>query len=95
MGLFERIKGEGQDPKISIHSFVAAMAEIRRGQMTLGQAQTLFVLDAGEQTEALAVLNALNALTFTERELKDVLYMVESEHDPYDTVAKVKTRLGF
>jgi hypothetical protein len=50
MALYDRLLGFAT-PKISVHAFMAALAEFERGKVTQPQISTMFGLDAGEQTE--------------------------------------------
>ena len=51
MSLYDRLLLK-QTPHISAHAFLAAGAEFRRGKMTAQEVVDLFLLDAGEQAEA-------------------------------------------
>lgn len=58
MGLYERLVGT-QSPKIGVHSWMAALGEFERGKMTSQQIINAFALDAGEQTQATAMLGLI------------------------------------
>ncbi|HME96769.1 MAG TPA: hypothetical protein VKN16_21415 [Methylomirabilota bacterium] len=60
MGLYERFTGE-ESPRIRGHALAAILGEVERGFLTLSQASQALGLSAGEQTEALALLNRLVA----------------------------------
>jgi len=95
MGLYERIL-RLEEPKIPVHAFMAAMAEIKRGFGTRAQFVTVFQLDAAAQADLDALIarfNGGNALTGVE--LHDVLLLADSKSVPvYKTVAAIKARLG-
>ena len=55
MGLWERVTRE-QEPKIPVHTLMAALAELERGEITTQQVIDLFSLSAGEQTELATIL---------------------------------------
>jgi hypothetical protein len=55
MGLWERVTRE-QEPRISVHALMAALAELERGKLTTQQVIDLFALSAGEQTELATIL---------------------------------------
>lgn len=55
MGLYERLLHQ-ESPRIPVHTFMAAVGDWERGQLTNQQVVDLFALTAGEQTEALALL---------------------------------------
>ncbi len=101
MGLWERIRGsDGAGvavPKISPHLLSAAIAEFARGEITGTQAINAFTpaLDQTEQTEAIAIKDAVAAGTLTRGEVEDVWSMVEAQAEPHDVKANTKTRLGF
>lgn len=102
MPLYERLGGL-EEPKIPVHSFMAAMQEYMLGQMTGAQATAAFGLSAEEQTQALALRDRLLtessasaniARRMKAVELENVLILFEDGIAPYTTVAAVKTRLG-
>ncbi len=57
-GLYERIIGT-EEPKIAVHSFMAALGEMERGKITAGTLATAFSLSAAEQTEAATLFNRI------------------------------------
>jgi hypothetical protein len=95
MGLYERIL-RLEEPKIPVHAFMAAMAEIRRGHGTRNQFVTIFQLDAAAQADLDVIITRFsggNPLTGVE--LHDVLLLADAKAVPvYKTVAALKTRLG-
>lgn len=97
MGLYDRLVGTDPNIRASCHQITAAISEFRRGQITGDQSRDAFTppLDATEQSEGQAIVDALNAGTITFTELEQVLAMAESRMPPYDNEAAVKTRLGF
>lgn len=102
MGIYERLMGLAE-PKLSVHSFMAAMQEYMLNNMTGTQATAAFGLSTAEQTEALALRDRLltesSASSNLQRrlkaiELENVLVLAETQTAPYETVAAVKARLG-
>ena len=101
MGLWERIRGKDAagDPadKIGPHLLSAVIAEFARGELTAGQATNAFdpPLTTTEQTEALAIKDAVEGGTLFRAEVDDVWHLVEGETPPHDDKALTKTLLGF
>lgn len=95
MGLYERLIGI-EEPVIRVHPFCALMTERKRGQVTNQQIIDAFALTAGEQTELVALWNRVSANQLTGPEVHDVLLIAQQARFAglYDTVARVKTRLG-
>jgi hypothetical protein len=58
MGLYERLIGV-EDPKIHVHTFMAALGEIERGSMTGAEASAAFALSPTEQVEAAALISRI------------------------------------
>lgn len=99
-GLYERITSSqeiGED-KVPVHSFMAGMREVARGNVTLQQLKDVFNADATMSSEIDAIADKYNNLsTDNERQdfktqLHDALLLAESGF--YDK-ATVKDRLGF
>lgn len=96
--------------KVPIHQFQAAAAEWARGRMTAAQAIAMFELTAAEQTEAQALVATVTSIAIAGtavqqadararqalrmQEIDHVLLLAEAQVAPYDTPAKVRTRLG-
>lgn len=102
MALYDRMM-RFQEPKIPVHQFFSAMQEYALGNITGAQIISIFNLDAGEQTEALALYNRIMtesaqngsiARRVKALEFENVLILAENLIEPYTTVAAVKTRLG-
>ena len=95
MGLYERLM-EIETPKISVHNFMAVLAERKRGFITTNQVITNLALSTAEQTELQRlVARVLDLVTpLTAIEIHDVLIMSEHGGVPYTTVEAVKTRFG-
>lgn len=99
-GIYERITNtaEDGDTKIPVHSFMAAMREAARGNITMDQVKTAFNMDATASSEVDSIATKYNGLsTDTAREdfktqLHDALLLAESGF--YDK-ATVKDLLGF
>ena len=102
MALIERLMGL-EDPKIPVHSFFAAQAEIIAGRLTLAQVKTFLDMDAAAQAEydTLAALaptgttaTALaNKALFIEM-IHSVFILAEQQYPGYSTAADVRSRLG-
>ncbi len=96
MSLAERLIGIGITetiPKISVHQFMALLAERKRNRVTNQQVIDILGLDDQEQTELLAVWAKVNNNSLTATELHDVLLLAEAGM-AYTTVAALRTRLG-
>lgn len=99
-GIYERVTspGESGEAKIPIHSFMAGMREVARGNVTLQQLKDAFNADATMSSEIDAIADKYNNLsTDSDRQdfktqLHDALLLAESGF--YDK-ATVKDRLGF
>lgn len=75
MGLFQRLTGEEQ-PKISVHAFMAGVSEIARGVFTVNQAASVLQLDATETTQ----LSTYMSVVATKGTLvNQLLYIHETE----------------
>ena len=56
MGLYEKITSKSEDtPKLSTHSFCAAMREVIRGNATKSQLISIFTLDTEDQADIDAI----------------------------------------
>lgn len=93
MGIYERLL-RLQEPRIPVHQFIAACAEVSRGNMSNVQARTALNLSAAEGTEANALIARVTSAALSRVEIHDVLLLAETRTPPFDTVAAVKTRLG-
>ena len=95
MGLYERIL-RLEEPKLPVHAFMAAMAEIKRGFGTRAQFVSVFQLDAAAQTDLDALIARFSGgSALTAVELHDVLLLADAKGIPvYKTVPAIKTRLG-
>lgn len=90
MGLYERLAGQ-ELPKLPIHAFVGAAAEVARGNLTATVAANFFNLSTAERIEAQTLINRVQSNAVSRIEVCDVLYLLEAGHR---TVAQTKTRLG-
>lgn len=94
MGLYERLL-KLEEPRLSVHGFMAALGEKKRGRVSAAQITASFNLSAAEQTEAAALYSrfddAVNPLTSVE--VHEVLLLAQ-EGRAYVTVAALKNRLG-
>ena len=93
MALYDRLLRLAEPP-IPVHQFIAAAAEVAKGNMTNNQAKTAFGLSTAEGNEALTLIARVQNGQLTRTEIHDVLLLAETRIPPYDTVAAVKTRLG-
>jgi hypothetical protein len=55
MGLYERLVGV-EEPKIPVHSFMAALGEVERGKSVAADVSSAFGLSSSEQTEAATLI---------------------------------------
>ncbi len=89
----------GKDFKISIHGFMAALGELKRGQVTKAQVVAAFDLDASAETDLDALIAKVQGLPNNQArenfrmELHDVLLLAEGDL-AYTTRAALRTRLG-
>lgn len=90
MGLCERLQGS-EEPKLSVHTFTAAAAEVARGKVGATAAANALGLSAGERVEANTLITLVGNGTLNRPEVHDVLLLLEAGHY---TVAQTKTRLG-
>jgi len=90
MGLYERLKGV-EEPKLSVHRFVAAAAEVARGKVSATTAANALGLSQAERTEANTLITLVQNGTLNRPEVHDVLLLLEA--GDY-SVAQTKTRLG-
>lgn len=105
MPLYERIAGL-EKPKISPHTFMSVLQEFSLGNMSAAQATTALGLDAGEQTQAVALRDRILAEVdanpvvqgilrrLKALEIENVLILAETRTAPYDVILNVTTRLG-
>jgi hypothetical protein len=56
MGLYERLIGVLNEPKIPVHQFMAAIGEVERGKWTNADAIAAFTLTPSEQAEAATLI---------------------------------------
>jgi hypothetical protein len=104
MALVERLMGlEGDDNKIAVHAFFAAVGQVARGRLTLAQVKNYLALDAAAAAEldALAALAPVGstATAIANRalyisDLHEVFILAEAGAPGYDTPAGVRARLG-
>lgn len=99
-GIYERVTNpsESGETKLPVHTFMAALRELPRGNVTKAQVVSAFALDATAESELDAIIATYGALS-TDRtqlefksQLHDALLLAESGH--YDK-SKVKDVLGF
>jgi len=92
MALLDRLIDGGESGKIPVHTFMAAVGEVRDGEATLAQLAAAFNLDAQEQAQLAELGTRLAADAFT---ADGVLHrvLILGEAGLYDK-ARIKTRLG-
>lgn len=86
-----------QNDKISIHGFMSAIGELKRGKINLATIAAWFNLTAAQQTQ-LGILRDLYVASTEKTEFanvfKDLLYLGELEIDAnYRDIAFIQTRL--
>lgn len=94
MGLYERLSHveSPEEPKISVHHFVAAAAEVARGVITANTAANFLGLSPSERTEAQTLIARCEPSgPLTRVMVHDALLLMEMG---YRTIAQTKTRLG-
>lgn len=94
MGLYERLSHieSTEEPKIPVHHFVAAAAEVARGVINANTAANFFNLSTAERTEAQTLINRCEPSgPLTRVMIHDALLLMELG---YRTIAQTKTRLG-
>lgn len=101
-GLYERIANTGEtsapeDAKLPVHTFMAGIREVARGNATLAQLASVFNLDATAQAELQAIADTYASLQNQQQDdFKTLLHdaFLLAEAGIYDK-ATVKNRLGF
>lgn len=98
MALIERLT-HFATPRIPVHTFMAACGELSRGQLTIEQITAALGMDPATEAEWLTFALRFTTGTPVARlaaaiETHDVLLLAEYRAGPYDTAAKVRTRLG-
>lgn len=100
MALIERLMGKDRiaNPRIHVHSFIAAMGEWERGRTNRAQIVASFGLRPEDEIDLDALISQASGMSPAERfkfrtELHDVLLLAEDEVG-YTTAAMVRARLG-
>jgi hypothetical protein len=99
MALYAKLlKVDGQGG-IAVHTFMACLAELQRGQLTRAQVDSLLGLTAGEAIELTAFLAAYFTGNVATRllaalALHDVLLIGNLHRGLYDTELTLRARLG-
>ena len=96
MALADRLISDGPD-KIGVHQFMAAMAELIRGQVSRADVIAFFEMSGTDITQLDALIAKGQAMSVAERfkyalELHDVLLLAEAGHR-YTTVGELRARL--
>lgn len=77
MGLLDRLAGS-EEPKIAVHTFMALLAEFKRGHITGQQAIQYLELSDSEVQEAQALIARINAGAVDRADIHDVLLLLET-----------------
>lgn len=99
MGLYERIMAF-EEPRLDLHLFFACMQERALGNTAAVTAKDFFALDATATPEAVTLLNKiLEPATVIEKwrralEFENVCILARRRYPDFDTVTKLKARLG-
>ena len=91
MALLDRLIGIGEEQKLPVHEFTAALGEYKRGAITGAQIVSDFDLSAGEATSLENFLDNLDGSTIDRAMIHDVLLLAEGGRY---TKAQVQARLG-
>ena len=96
MGLWDRIAGDPDEDKISVHHFSAALAEYGRGIGNKAQLVSAFNLNTGEADSLQLLLDQIDLKTADEKEAyraktHDVMLLSEGN---FYTKAQAQTQLG-
>jgi len=98
MALYDRLVANTSNTKIPIHTFMAVVSEVVRGQMTIAEVETALAIPSNDadwvalQAKVNGSGSMANRLLFL-HELEQVLIVGESGIK-YTTVAAAKTRLA-
>lgn len=90
MSLLDRLLGN-ELPKLPIHTFMAALAEYKRGAITGAQVVSAFALSVTEQTALATWLLNLDTSSIDRALIHDCLLLAEAE---LYTKTQVQARLG-
>lgn len=88
----QELGGGVTEVKLPVHQFLAALAEVRRGEVTRAQLIAGFSLDASEEEQLDTFISRMAADSISREEVHDVLMLAENG---FRTPAQVLTRLGF
>ena len=92
MSLLTRlINPQGEETKLPVHQFMAALGEYKRGAVTLNQIAIAFDFSEPEKISLQEFLTNLDSNTINRGLIHDVLLLAE---DGLYTTAQVKSRLG-
>ena len=88
-----------EEPNIAVHTLLAVLAELQRGQMTRSQVDAFLVLSASEIVELTSFLSTYftgNLVTRLQAALAlhDVLLIGNHHRGIYDTEVTLRARLG-
>lgn len=90
MGIYERMAGV-EAPKLPVHTFTAACAEVARGGVSANTASQRLSLNAQEKQEANTLIGRVQGGQITRELVEDVLLLLEVT---FYSVSEAKTRLG-
>jgi len=77
MSLLGRLSGR-EENKIAVHTFMALLAEYKRGAITAQQAINALELSAGEVTQVQALITRIDANQVDRAMIHDVLLLLET-----------------
>ena len=78
MSVIDRLYGD-EDPKIPIHTFMAVLAEVKRGKVTQAQAKVALSLTDSEATAIAAWFTRMSGDLLSREELHDILILGEAK----------------
>ncbi len=102
MGLIDRLIStfpEGGDEKIPVHTFYAALGELKDGEVTKAQVVSYFNLDTAAEAELDALIAKYQSVAIAEREhfmevVHRILLLARAEVPGYTTKAEINARLS-
>ncbi len=102
MSLIDRLINtfpEGGNEKIAVHTFYAALGELKDGEVTKAQVVAYFNLDAAAETELNALITKYQSLPAKNREhfmevFHRILMLARADVPGYTTKAEINARLS-
>jgi len=77
MAVLARLAGS-EEPKIAVHTFMALLAEYKRGHITGAQAIQYLELSPAEVTQVQALIAQIDAGAINRADIHDVLLLLET-----------------